>query len=98
MNTNYEHIPLVQKEVISDLKFPLTDVLSGRDKISERLFALHRATSLGNLSKHKVKIIFEDEEGIKQVQTTIWAITDKKIVLKAGRTIPISRIHHVVIG
>ena len=98
MDTKYEDIPLVQKEVINELTFPLTDVLSGRDKIQERLFALHRATSLGNLSKHKVNIIFEDEEGMKQVRTTIWAISDKKIVLKAGRTIPVSRIHEVVIG
>ena len=40
---------------------------------------------------------FEDSEGLKQVETTIWATTDKRIILKGGVVIPIIRIHEVKI-
>ena len=58
---------------------------------------LERATTLGNVEQTKIKIIFEDTESIKQVETTIWATTDKRIILKGGVVIPISRIHEVKI-
>jgi tetratricopeptide (TPR) repeat protein len=32
---------------------------------------------LGNVEYHKIKIIFEDTTGIKQVETTVWRVTDK---------------------
>lgn len=88
-------IPLVDKHTISELKFPITEVLNTKVETDERIAMLHKATSLGNLAKHKVLITFEDVEGLKRVHTTIWAITDRKILLKAGRTIPINRIHRV---
>ncbi len=94
MNTT-NTIPLVDKLSISELRFPHTEVLLNKHSIEERIILLHRATSLGNLDKHKVVITFEDAEGLKKVHTTIWAITDRKILLKAGRTIPINRIHGV---
>lgn len=88
-------IPLVDKMIVSDLRFPNVEVLDNKEAIMDRITKLHNATSLGNLSKHKVIITFEDTESIKQVHTTIWAITDKKILLKAGRSLPINRIHKV---
>ena len=96
-NDQTKSIPLIEKEVINTLKFPTTEVLLHKQFIEERIFALHRATSLGNLDKHKVTITFEDSEGMKRVRTTIWAITDRKILLKAGRSIPVNRIHSVKI-
>ncbi|HAD96260.1 MAG TPA: hypothetical protein DCG19_02580 [Cryomorphaceae bacterium] len=97
MQMNYREVPTIEKETINELIFPAQEVLSNRESIRERLFSLHRATSLGNLDKHKVTIIFEDSEGLKKVCTTIWAMTDRKILLKAGRSIPVSRIHSVII-
>lgn len=96
MNTSHT-IPLVDKLSISELKFPATEVLTSKEAESQRIVMLHKATSLGNLAKHKVVITFEDAQGLKRVHTTIWAITDRKILLKAGRTIPINRIHEVAL-
>jgi len=96
--TNIREIPLIEKEDIATLKFPPTDVLKDYMSISQRVKVLHHATSLGNLDKHKVLIIFEDADGLKRVNTTIWAITEKRIVLKNNTTIPISRIHSVIIS
>lgn len=97
MEQDQTGIPLVEKEIINTLRFPTNEVLANKESIQERIFALHRATSLGNLDKHKVTIVFEDSESLKRVCTTIWAITDRKILLKAGRSIPINRIHSVKI-
>ena len=35
-----------------------------------------------NSSKGKVKIIFEDVDGLKKVETTIWGFTDKNVIFK----------------
>ena len=98
MNKSIDSIPLVRKENIHLLTFPTDEVLKDKNAIEQRVAALHHATSLGNLSQHKVDILFEDAEGVKRVKTTIWAITDRKIFLKGERTIPINRIHGVAIG
>lgn len=98
MNSPITPIPLVEKEGIANLRFPLHEVLKDKDSIGQRVAALHHATSLGNLNHHKVHILFEDNEGMKRVNTTIWAITDRRIILKNNRTIPIHRIHGVEIA
>lgn len=97
MEVNKRNVPMVEKELIGDLHFPPTEVLGSQHSIEERRNILHRATSLGNLDHHKVTIFFEDSEGLKKVRTTIWAITDRKILLKGGRSIPVERIHSVQI-
>ena len=86
---------LIEKENISGLKFPDNDVLLSKDEIKMRFSNLERALKLGNLEHNKIKIIFEDSEGIKQVNTTVWGVTDKRVILKQGVVIPIHRIHEV---
>jgi len=54
-----------------------------------------QAMRLGNIERYKVKIIFEDTESIKMVKTTIWAVTERRIVLKRGVVIPVHRIHSI---
>lgn len=86
---------LIEKENISGLKFPDIDVLTSKEEIKMRFSNLERALKLGNLEHNKIKIIFEDSEGIKQVNTTVWGVTDKRVILKQGVVIPIQRIHEV---
>ena len=86
---------IVNKESIADMTFPNEEVLIQADAIQSRKNDLERATTLGNVEQNKTKIIFEDKDGVKQVETTIWATTDKRIVLKGGVVIPINRIHQV---
>lgn len=88
---------IVSKESIAELTFPNTEVLDKSDLIENRQKELERATTLGNVEHSKIKIIFEDDKGLKQVETTIWATTDKRIILKGGVVIPINRIHLVKI-
>ena len=86
----------IEKENISGLKFPSNEVLNDTEKMNERASDLKRALSLGNLEQTKIKIYFEDENSHKVVETTVWGVTDKRVILKQGVLIPIHRIHEIV--
>jgi len=95
-NATYTSKPVaIDKENITGLKFPEADVLSSADEIKIRNANLEKALKLGNLEHGKIKIIFEDAEGVKQVDTTVWGVTDKRVILKQGAVVPIHRIHEV---
>lgn len=86
---------LVEKEEIVEFSFPKGDVLDTEEKREERQARIQRGMRLGNSMKRKVKIIFEDNEGLKKVETTIWGFTDKNVILKKTTIIPIRCIHEV---
>lgn len=87
----------IEKENISSLRFPNVEVLDDKEKIRERMNDLNRALALGNLEQTKIKIYFEDENSCKMVETTVWGVTDKRVILKQGVVIPINRVHHIKI-
>ena len=87
----------IEKEKISDLKFPASEVLNDSDKIKERRQELDRALTLGNIEHSKIRIYFEDDSSKKVVETTVWGVTDKRVILKQGVVIPIHRVHSVKI-
>jgi hypothetical protein len=89
MTTSFESI---EKENIHSLKFPSSDVLQDNFAIHQRENDLHRALSLGNLERSKTRIYFEDNDSKKMVETTVWGVTDKSVILKRGVGIPINRI------
>ena len=93
MNTVFE---LIDKEIITSLNFPKEDVLEDKEDIAERRNNLDRALSLGNLEHVKIKIYFEDDISKKMVETTIWGVTDSRVILKQGVVIPVNRIHKIV--
>lgn len=85
----------IEKEEIENLKFPSTEVLHDIEKRKERLAELDRALTLGNREHSKIRIYFEDDSSCKVVETTVWGITDKRVILKQGVVIPIHRVHSV---
>lgn len=87
----------IEKEMISGLKFPEGDVLTDKELIADRTSDLNRALSLGNLEQTKIKIYFEDDKACRMVETTVWGVTDKRVILKQGVVIPIHRIHKIKI-
>lgn len=83
---------LIEKESITSLNF------SNRAKVEQHpnLFSqLQDATRLGNAYRSKVAILFEDDAGLKRVDTTIWALGSKYICLKGGTWLPIDRIREI---
>ena len=87
---------IIEKELISSLHFPKIDVLEEKEDVSRRRIELDRALSLGNLEHSKIKIYFEDDESKKMVETTIWGLTDERVILKQGVVIPINRIYRSI--
>jgi len=89
MATQFESI---EKEKIAHLSFPKAEVLEDVAAIKQRFSDLNRALSLGNLEHSKIKIYFEDNQSKKMVETTVWGLTDQRVILKQGNVIPINRI------
>jgi len=83
---------VVDKDQIQYLKFPKEDVLEKEGERFDRSLELKRALYLGNLEREKVRITFRDDSGTKRVETTIWAVTDKSVILKKSTIIPLTRI------
>lgn len=80
---------LIEKELISTLSFEKKNAVEQHPNLSEQI---ENATRLGNAYHTKVSIYFNDDLGLKRVDTTIWACGDKYICLKGGVWLPISRI------
>ncbi len=84
------------KEEISDLSFSNKEVLENIDQKKILNHYLNRAVQLGNLLKNKVDIYFKDKnDHLLRVQTTIWAVTKRDIILKKGTIIPKNRIIYI---
>jgi hypothetical protein len=87
----------INKEEIGRFRFSHREVLQSPEAVNDRMANLERAMILGNADHCKVKITFEAEEGLKQVETTVWATTKEDVTLKGGVIIPIRCIHEVII-
>lgn len=85
-------VTTVEKEVIPSLSFHGEKKIKQHPELKNQL---EQATRLGNGYHTKVSIYFHDDEGLKRVETTIWAAGNKYILLKGGVWIPISRIVEV---
>ena len=85
----------IEKENLAQLQFPDQEVLSDPADMLERDTELKRALILGNTERSKSKIYFEDDKGFFMVETTIWGVTDKRVILKQGNVIPIQRVHKI---
>ena len=81
--------------MIGNLKFPENDVLKNSRQINARKGDLQSVISKASLENSEIKIYFEDESSRKVVEATVWAMTDKRVILKQSIGIPISRIHSV---
>ncbi|MBN8701606.1 MAG: hypothetical protein J0M08_00935 [Bacteroidetes bacterium] len=92
---NTVRVASIEKEQLATLHFPSQEVLDSKEAKDQRLKDLERALTLGNLDHIKIKLIFADNEGDKQVETTVWGITDKRVILKQGLLIPIHRVKEV---
>ena len=88
---------LIEKESIPKLSFPKQSIVETKKQLDVLKRKLRRSMILGNVHRTKMRIIFQDDDGVKEVQTTIWAVGDKNIVLKRGVIIPIHRLVDVIL-
>ena len=85
---------LVEKETIPSLPFHDKSRVKQHPNLRKQI---DKATILGNMHRRKVSILFEDDNGIKRVDTTIWASGTKFVCLKGGVWIPINRLKEILV-
>ncbi len=95
MKSTDTYIPEISKERIAGLIFPDDELLPLPEQQKERKRLLQRAQDFGNYAYYKVVIVFEDNTGVKRVETTVWDIDKRQVYLKNGITIPLRRIIEV---
>ena len=96
MNNTMETITKIEKEIIPTLSFKKEEVLSDLADVTKRKLSLAKALTLGNGQKRKVKIFFELEKGEQNsVETTVWAVGEEFVTLKAGALIPVHAISEI---
>jgi hypothetical protein len=88
-------IPTIAKEQIAALHFVSYEVLDDEAHKRARRAELEKAMILGNGDHGKARIVFVSQDGVHEVETTVWATTDETITLKGGVTIPIHCISQV---
>lgn len=94
MNTNTS-FEIINKEDVPNYHFVSYDVLDSEDDRKERSEALQKAMILGNSEHVKIKLFFMTHEGLKEVETTVWAATDQSVVLKGAVSVPIHAISKI---
>lgn len=86
----------ISKEELHTIHFCRHEVLRDSSERKWRLYNLQRALILGNTEHSHANITFQDEEGdLYKVQATIWCVSEKFIMLKGGKFIPINAIEKV---
>lgn len=80
---------VIEKELVKELTFKHPVKLKQDPELRRRL---DEATRLGNGYHTKVGIIFHDDDGLKRINTTIWATGNNHICLKGGMWLPIDHI------
>ncbi|MCC5921784.1 MAG: hypothetical protein LAT68_14985 [Cyclobacteriaceae bacterium] len=86
-------IEVLEKEKVSEIPFSVHEVLASLEEIKERRRLLERGMVLGNIYKQTVKIHFMcvDKKTYK-TEATIWTVTEKYVMIKGGRMIPLHSI------
>lgn len=82
---------IIEKEDVSRLNF----VPAEQDKSPLWKTELDYAVRLGNAYKGKTSVTFISKEGVFEVQTTIWSVTDNELSLKGGVHIPLKSITNI---
>lgn len=85
----------VEKEQLDEIEFVEKEVLASVEERRRRVFLLEQAMILGNGFKKKVRIYFMSKSGPCVLETTVWGVTERNVLFKGGRTVPIHAIYRV---
>jgi len=87
----------IEKELIPGCTFVNSRTTLSVDQRKQNDKKLFRAMLLGNGFHNKVKIYFTTTEGERMVQTTVWAFTERFVMLKGNVFIPVDAITNVAL-
>ena len=84
----------IEKDQLKTCTFT-TPIYTDNQERSERNKRLYLAMLMGNNFESKVKIVFNTLEGYREIFTTVWATTEKFVLLQGGSYIPLESIASV---
>jgi hypothetical protein len=88
----------IDKYNLDQVTYAKREVLEDQEEREDRLREIQRGMRLGNTHKLHSRIIFETEDGeIIETEATIWAVTEKRVMLKNDLSIPIRCIYSVIL-
>lgn len=87
--------PYSDKSYLQKTVFTEQEVLTTHTARTRRQAKLLSAATLETAKKTEVIITFEDQNSCTRLQTGIFALTDDKVLLNCGRSIPLNCIHDV---
>lgn len=88
----------IDKYSLDQVSYAKREVIDDQEEREDRLREIHRGMRLGNTHKLPTRIMFETEDGdIKETEATIWAVTEKRVLLKNDLSIPIRCIFSVIL-
>ncbi|HLP19335.1 MAG TPA: hypothetical protein VK174_03505 [Chitinophagales bacterium] len=85
----------IEKDQLKECAFQKPNDTHTDFEMRERNRRLYLAMLMGNNYESRVKIVFNTLEGYREIFTTVWATTEKYILLKGGSYIPLEAISYV---
>jgi hypothetical protein len=82
---------------MSEVAFKNDKTMYIDEAIKSKSQKVYMAMLMGNHNCDNVRILFNTEDGEREVSSRIWALTDKYIVLKGGMFIPIEAVIDIIL-
>ena len=86
----------VEQDDLFNMTFKNHETMFTQERIKCRDQKLYMAMLIGNHYQGCVRILFNTEDGESEIESRIWARTDKFIVLKGGTFIPINSVIDII--
>jgi len=87
----------IDKQELLKVVFKNEETMYIQEQVKSRDQKLYMAMLMGNHYYDNVRILFDTEEGEREITSRIWARTDKFVVLKGGMFIPIGAVIDIFI-
>jgi hypothetical protein len=82
----------IEKQDLLKVIFKNENTMYIQEQVKSRDQKLYMAMLMGNHNYDNVRIVFNTEDGERELVSRIWARTDKFVVLKGGMFIPIGAV------
>jgi hypothetical protein len=87
----------IEKQDLLEVIFKNEEKMYIQGEIKTRDQKLYMAMLMGNNHYDNVRIVFNTEDGEREIMSRIWARTDKFVVLKGGMFIPIGAVIDIIL-
>ena len=87
----------IEQSDLLQVAFKNDKTRSIQESVKAKNQKVYMAMLMGNRNSDNVRILFNTEEGEREVVSRIWACTDKSLVLKGGVFIPIGAVIDIIL-